>query len=281
MDFASPPAVIEALRGARGARRVRLRARAGSPGRAIARAPASSSYGWRIEPEWVVWLPGVVPGLNLACRRVRRARRRDHDGQPRLPAVPGGAPPTRTGASSPCRRSSSDGRWELPLDAHGGGRHARHAPAALLPPAQPARPGVAAGGDGGGGRTSAAATTSCSAPTRSTATSSSTTCAARAGGHARRPGRRRPHVTLMSPSKTFNMPGAAISLSPSSPTRTCGAAFMRAGPGFLPTTPAVRHRAAEAAYRGGAPWLASCSSICAATATCSRASWPRGCRACA
>lgn len=25
-------------------------------------------YGWRIEPEWLVWLPGLVCGLHLACR---------------------------------------------------------------------------------------------------------------------------------------------------------------------------------------------------------------------
>ena len=27
-------------------------------------------YGWTIEPEWLVWLPGLVRGLNLACRAV-------------------------------------------------------------------------------------------------------------------------------------------------------------------------------------------------------------------
>lgn len=25
---------------------------------------------WPIEPEWIVWLPGLVPGINLACRAV-------------------------------------------------------------------------------------------------------------------------------------------------------------------------------------------------------------------
>ena len=27
-------------------------------------------YGWRIEPSWIVFLPGVVPGLHLAARRL-------------------------------------------------------------------------------------------------------------------------------------------------------------------------------------------------------------------
>lgn len=30
-------------------------------------------YGWRIEPDWIVFLPGVVPGLHLAARHLLRA----------------------------------------------------------------------------------------------------------------------------------------------------------------------------------------------------------------
>ena len=25
-------------------------------------------HGWSIEPEWLVWLPGVVPGMSACCR---------------------------------------------------------------------------------------------------------------------------------------------------------------------------------------------------------------------
>jgi cystathionine beta-lyase len=32
-----------------------------------------NDYGWRIEPEWIVWLPGLVTGLNVACRAVEGA----------------------------------------------------------------------------------------------------------------------------------------------------------------------------------------------------------------
>lgn len=28
----------------------------------------SDSFGWKVSPLWLVWLPGVVPGFNLACR---------------------------------------------------------------------------------------------------------------------------------------------------------------------------------------------------------------------
>jgi cystathionine beta-lyase len=27
-------------------------------------------FAWTIEPEWIVWLPGLVSGLNVACRAV-------------------------------------------------------------------------------------------------------------------------------------------------------------------------------------------------------------------
>ncbi|HRD34879.1 MAG TPA: PatB family C-S lyase [Rhodocyclaceae bacterium] len=30
-------------------------------------------HGWAIRPEWLIWLPGVVSGFNLACRAVGRA----------------------------------------------------------------------------------------------------------------------------------------------------------------------------------------------------------------
>ena len=66
MDFASPPCVLEALR-----RRVDHEVF----GYAVAREQlaeavcvwAGSHYGWRIAPEWLVWLPGLVPGIHVAC----------------------------------------------------------------------------------------------------------------------------------------------------------------------------------------------------------------------
>jgi cystathionine beta-lyase len=67
MDFAAPPAVVAALQ---------RRAAHGVFGYAEA-TPAlyeavidwlASRYGWAIEPDWLVWLPGLVTGLNVACR---------------------------------------------------------------------------------------------------------------------------------------------------------------------------------------------------------------------
>src|SRR5215813_14194628 len=29
-----------------------------------------TAYGWRVEPEWLIWLPGLVAGINLVCRAI-------------------------------------------------------------------------------------------------------------------------------------------------------------------------------------------------------------------
>lgn len=69
MDFASPPSVMDALH---------KRIEHGVFG--YTEAPDSlveavclyalKHYRWRLDPDWFVWLPGLVPGLNLACRSV-------------------------------------------------------------------------------------------------------------------------------------------------------------------------------------------------------------------
>jgi cystathionine beta-lyase len=67
MDFRSPPAVIEALH---------ERADHGIFGYAsvppeltdAVLAMLEEEYGWQADAEWLVWLPGLVTGLNVACR---------------------------------------------------------------------------------------------------------------------------------------------------------------------------------------------------------------------
>ena len=75
MDFRSPPAVIDALN---------KRIDHGVFGYGI--APTGlievvcdmlfKRYAWQIEPHWLVWLPGLVSGLNVSCRAVGQ----EHDG---------------------------------------------------------------------------------------------------------------------------------------------------------------------------------------------------------
>ena len=67
MDFASPPAVIRALHD-----RVDHAVFGYTiPPEALTEAVLSmlkKEYGWEIEPQWLTWLPGLVCGLNVACR---------------------------------------------------------------------------------------------------------------------------------------------------------------------------------------------------------------------
>lgn len=69
MDFAAPPAVLEALH-----RRVEHGVLGYSaPTLSLVEATLgylATNYGWKVDPEWLVWLSGVVTGMNLACRVV-------------------------------------------------------------------------------------------------------------------------------------------------------------------------------------------------------------------
>ena len=69
MDFAAPPAVLDALH-----RRIEHGVFGyGGSWPSLTEsvlAHLEDEYGWAIEPEWLVWLPGLVSGLNVACRAV-------------------------------------------------------------------------------------------------------------------------------------------------------------------------------------------------------------------
>ena len=70
-DFRAPPAVLEAMqrRIAHGVFGYNLRPTAL---RDAVVERMLQRYGWRIAPEWVVFIPGVVPGLHLAARHLTR-----------------------------------------------------------------------------------------------------------------------------------------------------------------------------------------------------------------
>lgn len=69
MDFPAPHEVAEALatRAAHGVYGYTL------AGRATAEAVCAwfhQHHGWHVDPDWIVWLPGLVTGLNVVCRAV-------------------------------------------------------------------------------------------------------------------------------------------------------------------------------------------------------------------
>lgn len=69
MDFAAPPAVLETLQ-----RRVAQGVLGyAKPWPSLVEAVLThleQQYAWPVDPSWLVWLPGVVTGLSLACRAV-------------------------------------------------------------------------------------------------------------------------------------------------------------------------------------------------------------------
>jgi cysteine-S-conjugate beta-lyase len=69
MDFRSPPAVVDALQ-----RRVEhgVFGYTDAPAElnAVIVAHLQRAYGWRIKPEWLMWLPGLVTGINLVCSAI-------------------------------------------------------------------------------------------------------------------------------------------------------------------------------------------------------------------
>jgi len=67
MDFASPPAVLDALR-ARIDHGVFGYSYPTQELTATILSRLEQNYAWEIDEEWIVWLPGLVPGLNAACR---------------------------------------------------------------------------------------------------------------------------------------------------------------------------------------------------------------------
>ena len=81
MDFQSPPAVIRAIqqRAAYGVFGYTL-----TPQELNDRVAAmlQETYDWSVKPEWLVWLPGLVTGLNVSCRAV------GNDGDDVMTAVP-------------------------------------------------------------------------------------------------------------------------------------------------------------------------------------------------
>jgi len=69
MDFASPPAVLAALH---------ERVDHGIFGYSLTSRALQETiierlrlrHGWEVHPDWIVWLPGLVTGLNIVCRAV-------------------------------------------------------------------------------------------------------------------------------------------------------------------------------------------------------------------
>jgi cystathionine beta-lyase len=115
MDFAAPPTVIEALH-----RRIDHGVFGYTEAwPSLVEAVVEGlrrDHGWSIEPDWLVWLPGVVTGFNLACAIAGEA------GDGIVTAAPVYPPflsaPDNTGRLlQRCDLVLADGRWQWDWDA--------------------------------------------------------------------------------------------------------------------------------------------------------------------
>jgi cystathionine beta-lyase len=251
MDFVSPPAVVAALR---------ERAAHGVFGYALAPdslieaigAHLMARCGWRIEPDWLVWLPSVVPGLNLACGAFAEPGEAVMTVTPVYPPFLE-APPDQGRRLLTVPAALSDGRWQLPLEAM---------EAAVTPDTRvllfchPHNPlGRVWSKDEVG-----AVVDFCRRHDL-VLCSDEIHCdlildeLAHVPAALASPGDTDRIVTLMSPSKTFNLPGLnfAFAIVPDEALRR---RFTRPGEGLLPFPGCFAIDAAEAAYREGRDWLA-------------------------
>ena len=118
MDFKSPPAIIDALH-ARVEHGLFGYARPLKSATESVVAAMESRYGWKIDPAWLVWLPGLVVGLNVTAQAFAQP------GEEVLTLAP--VYPPFMSAPKNCARASvttpwvhqpaDGGRWEIDWDA--------------------------------------------------------------------------------------------------------------------------------------------------------------------
>ena len=251
MDLPSPPAVIAALE-ARAAHGVYGYSH--MPGSLVAAVQRQlrDGYGWSVASEALVFLPGVVPALNLACRAYAAP------GEAVLTVVPAYPPfleaPGLQGrelVTAAARRGG--GRWELPLDEIAAAVTARTRLLLFCHPHNPL--GRIWSAD------EVAAVVDLCRRRHLVLVSDEIHCdlllepATHVPSVIVSPAAAGLTVTLMAPSKTFNLPGLnfAFAVIPDEELRRRSVA---AGAGLLPFPGCFAIAAAEAAYRGGGEWLA-------------------------
>lgn len=248
-DFQAPPCVLEALH---------ARVEHGVFGYAVPPeelvevvvARIARMYQWPVEPEWIVWLPGLVPALNLACRAFGDDGDEVLTFTPAYPPFLAAAPLSRRQMKVvPLRREGK--LWTFDLERFESELSARSRVLLLCSPHNPVgrryepdelravaeiclRHNVVICSDEihcdlvlDGGRHT---------PTASLGEE----IAANA-------------ITLMAPSKTFNIPGlnCAFAVIPNADLRR---RFKKAREGIVPGTNALGYAACLAAYRDGEPW---------------------------
>jgi len=208
-------------------------------------------FSWQVEADWLVWLPGLVCGLNVLCRAVGEAGDEAITFTPIYP--PFMSAPTlsqRTTVKVPLLRQQ--GRWVADLEALEQAITPRSRLLLLCSPHNPVgrawsreellqfaavaeRHGLVIGSDD----IHAGLILDEDTPHIPIATLSPETA--------------RRTITLLAPSKTYNIPGLGCSFAVISDP-ALRKAFVRAAGRIVPHVNIFGYTAAEAAYRQGEPW---------------------------
>lgn len=250
-DFRSPPSVIEAIK---------QRAEHGVFGYGatptglidITLSRLAQRYNWQIEPDWIVLLPGVVCGLNLSVRAFTESGESTVSPTPIYPPFRGAAKlADRAQVNLPLRLQ--DDRWVMNLD-----NSAMQGNERLLMLCNPQNPGGTVYR-----RDELEAQLAFAQQHDLIVCSDEIHCdlllspgaqhipfATLSEDAAQR------SITLLSPSKTFNIAGLGASLA-IIPNPELRARFKRVREGIVPGVDILALVAAEAAWRDGDAWLAA------------------------
>jgi cystathionine beta-lyase len=252
MDFASPPEVVAALH-QRVAHGVFGYTHATDRLEAAVERSLALDYSWEVPIPWLVWLPGLVSGLNVVCRAVGRPGDDVATFVPIYPpflAAPGHA--QRSVVQVPLVLSAA-GRWEMDLELF---ERSLTASTRLLLVCSPHNPV---------GRAWSKAELEALAEIALRHDLVIGSDEVHSGLVLDEDKRHIPMatlgpeiaartITLMAPSKTFNVPGLGCSFAIIS-NPSLRRDFCRAMEGIVPHVNLFGYEAAQAAYERGGPWL--------------------------
>jgi cystathionine beta-lyase len=252
MDFEVAPAIVEALQ-RRAAHGIFGYARPVASTVDAVLGALAARYRWMVDPSWIVWLPGLVCGLNVAARAFAEAGDEVLSLSPIYP--PFTTAPRNSGRvprSIPLALDSRARRWEIDWDALERAVNPRTRVFLLCHPHNPVARvwgreelGKAADFCERHGLVLVSDEIHCDLLLEPGAAHEPVAVAAPAAAPRT--------VTLMAPSKTFNVPGlgASFAVIPDAALRS---RFSKAGAGIVAEVNVFGYVACEAAYRDGEPW---------------------------
>jgi cystathionine beta-lyase len=252
MDFEVAPAIVDALR-RRVAHGVFGYARPVQSTVDAVVGELATRHRWKIDPSWIVWLPGLVCGLNVSVLAFADAGDEVLSLSPVYPPFTS-APRNggRVAKSVPLALNAYEPLWDIDWKALENAVTPRTKIFLFCHPHNPVARVWS--------REELALTADFCARHNLVLVSDEIHCdlllepgAVHEPFAIAAPAEAARTVTLMAPSKTYNIPGLGVSFAiiPDSAMR---ARFARASAGIVAEVNALGYAACEAAYRGGAPW---------------------------